>query len=258
MSTAGMTRQERHNFHSLLSYHRTKKLKQKSQAEKNATRAARNRKHRQAKKLRMIEQSDEPFEGDEDALDDDDIDEEQQHKQPHERQHEQEHDEQQEDRADNNDDHNHNNKNDNDDDEGSDIEEDFPDFTQLFDKRKRVRLHNSRRFLLEVFQTDLAKVAISCLTTDSIDKLPSKTKEALIKKLQKKVRNPKARADHRNACFVMKQASESSNREYRQISQTVAVNPGGLSCNFSPDSIRISSETTVRRERDLNFNSLGI
>ena len=96
MSTPRMTRQERNDF---LSYHRTKKLKQKSQAEKNATRAERNRRHRQAKKQRMIEQSGEPFEGDEDALDDDDIDEEQQHKQPHKRRDEQEHDEQQEDRA---------------------------------------------------------------------------------------------------------------------------------------------------------------
>ena len=156
--------------------------------------------------------------------------------------------------------------NDDDEDEDDQAVDEEERKTSLFDSKGRLRLKESKKLLESVFESNSSKVAAHFLSDDNIKLLSQNTQKSLLKRLQKQVSSSitrtseEQRASHRQACFVLR--SQSSKKEYVEITKMISVAPSGLSLrnksnNSSNSNRKISSETTMRRERTNTLQQLG-
>src|SRR3989338_2960671 len=271
MSTVGMTKTERMRFHRMHSYHRHKVLKKKDPEESKRKRSERNKRYQssiRAKKARNEEIEVTSNEGEKEASNSEDESATEETPvttafaddvESTEREGEfilNEEGEGEDGRGVIDDD-------DDDDDQAVDEEERK---TSLFDSKGRLRLKESKKLLESVFESNSSKVAAHFLSDDNIKLLSQNTQKSLLKRLQKQVSSSitrtseEQRASHRQACFVLR--SQSSKKEYVEITKMISVAPSGLSLrnksnNSSNSNRKISSETTMRRERTNTLQQLG-
>lgn len=279
-----MGRKERQRVYSLGSYHRNKKLANKSDAEKKRTRAERNRRHRQKKQRvqgelvedevqkssrtretggffvddlsDVVEES--AGEGDETLQEDyiSEIEENQLQDDQEEltqditaSEHDLEVEEQSEDELS----------------QENQIQDDPEDLvsdkstktiSDFLDPKGRVRFRQAKIHLEDLLGQKLPDVA-AYVVNEELSQISQKRIQAIANKIKKQVdkKTQEAQRDHRSASLVLNLSS--SKRKHEELCSAISVTSSGLIVGNTSTSIRISSEPTCRRERDKTLQRNG-